>query len=71
MNRFLRLVSGIAVILIASLCAVVFVLAINYEPRLRPFPFMRLLEIGVIWYLPILFAFLGAYFLIIGAIKSK
>jgi hypothetical protein len=71
MNRVLRLVSGIAVILLASLWAAVFVLALNYEPRLRPFPPMRLFEIGLIWYIPIIFSFLGAYFLIIGALKPK
>jgi hypothetical protein len=65
------LTTGIAVILLASLWALVFVLAINYEPRLRPFPFIRLFEIGLIWYLPIVFAFLGAYFLIIEAIKPS
>jgi len=71
MNRLLRLVSGVAVILLASLCAAIFVLALNYEPRLRPFPPMRLVEIALIWYTPVIFSFLGAYFLIIGEIRSK
>ena len=71
MNRLLRFVSGIAVFLLASFWAAVFVLAVNYDRRLRLFPSVRLFEIGLIWYFPVIFAFLGAYFLISGAIKSK
>ena len=62
----LRFVSGIAVFLLASFWVAIFVF-INYdEPRIHPLPFVRL-----VWYFPVLFAFLGAYFLIVGAMKSK
>jgi hypothetical protein len=54
----------------ASLCALVFVLALNYEPRLRPFPLVHLFEIGLIWYLPIFSRFWELTFLSL-EIKSK
>jgi hypothetical protein len=65
------LFSGISVALLASLCAAVFVLAINNQSRLRHFPTVRLFELGVVWYLPVIFSFIGAYILISGAINSK
>ena len=71
MNRFVRFVSGIAVFLLSSFWAPVFVLAVNYEPRLRRFLSLPLFEIGLVGYFPVIFAFLGAYFLIVGAIKIK
>jgi hypothetical protein len=71
MNRLLRFVSGIAVFLLSSFWAAVFVLAVNYDPRLHLFPSVRLFEIGAVWYFPVIFTFLGAYFLISGAMKPK
>jgi hypothetical protein len=72
MNRFLRLASGIAVLLPTLVCALVFVLAFRNPPAaLQHYPRVRMFELALIWYTPIVFSFLGAYFLISGAIKSK
>jgi hypothetical protein len=71
MMRVLRFLSGGSVFILAAAWSAVFFLALRYQPGLRPFHVLRLIELGIIWHVPIIFSLVGACLLIAEALRPK
>jgi hypothetical protein len=69
--RILRFLSGGSIFILTTVWSAMFFLALKYQHGLRPFHVLRLVELGAIWHVPIIFSLIGAYLLIAEAVKPN